>query len=284
MKYIMEKITKNNFYFLPNTFVLVLIMFISACNSTSSNSDTNSDSNNSEPIEIDTSNLVAKLAIPLKQQQDNYRVLFFGNSHIADIPKTVETIIEHTLPNATVTSQRGPGFDYLAERLDDNDAKALLVENEWSHVVFQAQKYSQSGAYTYPTVAAETWVKLAKSKEIQPIMFPEHPQRGKTKEAGRIHKIHVEIAQQEPTCVAPVGLAWDQVIEIAPHFVLHESDGNHASKLGRLLSALVIYQVITGESADLVPYIAELDFDIATQDLLGQVASSAIAQNPPCDY
>lgn len=281
MKYIMEKITKNNFYFLPNIIVLVLIMFISACNSTSSS---DSDSNNSKPPEIDTSNLVAKLAIPINQQQESYKILFFGNSHIADIPRTIETLITHTLPNASVISQRGPGYDYLAERLNDNDAKALLAENEWSHVVFQAQKYSQSGAYTYPTVAAQTWVKLAKSKEVQPIMFPEHPQRGKTKEAGRIHGIHVEIAQQEPTCVAPVGLAWDQVIEIAPHLVLHESDGNHASKLGRLLSALVMYQVITGESADLVPYIAELDFDIATQDLLGQVASSAIAQNPPCDY
>ncbi|MCP4325883.1 MAG: hypothetical protein GY787_29425 [Alteromonadales bacterium] len=115
-------------------------------------------------------------------------------------------------------------------------------------------------------------------------MFPEHPSEGNFLEAEYVHNIHTGIAKQEPSCVAPVGLTWDVALNIEPNLNLYANDGNHASQLGSLLSSLVLYEVITGQSADLLTYIPELPGDEQVQDILGQVASQAIAENNPCAY
>jgi hypothetical protein len=54
--------------------------------------------------------------------------------------------------------------------------------------------------------------------------------------------------------------------------------------MGNLFTALVFYEVITGNSADLLPYIADIDVDEPTQQLLGQIASETIQANTPCFF
>ena len=69
-----------------------------------------------------------------------------------------------------------------------------------------------------------------------------------------------------------------------PELELHNSDGNHASNVGSFLTALVFYQIITGNSADLMPYINNVGVSPEIQGFLGQMASQIIAENPACDY
>ena len=101
---------------------------------------------------------------------------------------------------------------------------------------------------------------------------------------GRVHDLHVSIADIQSSCVAPVGLVWDRVISLLPNLELHQTDGNHASDTGNFLTALVFYQTISGNSADLIPFISSINIDAATQELFGQITSEVIAEHPPCEY
>jgi hypothetical protein len=69
-----------------------------------------------------------------------------------------------------------------------------------------------------------------------------------------------------------------------PQLSLHNADGNHASLQGRLLSAYIFYEVITGEAADLLPFIESILVEESTQQYLRQFASEAIQANQPCMF
>jgi hypothetical protein len=82
------------------------------------------------------------------------------------------------LPHKSLTTRGTPNALYLDERLDDSPSIEALHSEEWNHVIFQAQKYSQSGIVGYPTNAAKVWITRAKQINATPILFPEHPQKG----------------------------------------------------------------------------------------------------------
>lgn len=224
------------------------------------------------------------VTLPDNRAENHYKILFYGNSHVIGIPQRLQVIINSALPDKTVITEVAPGSMYLDEHLNNPSSLALLGANNWNHVIFQAQKYSQSGTVEYPIDAAQTWVKRAKEHGAMAILYPEHPQAGNYLEGRRVHAIHQRIANNESACVAPIGLTWDRVIVLKPEIVLHRSDGNHASEIGMFLSALVFYQVITGEPADLVPYIDSLNIDEAQQSFLKQIASEVLATNPACEF
>lgn len=266
--------------------VLLILGFLAACGSSSStgSDDDRATIASETTYSLDIDDYQAGLAIPDNQSSQHYKVLMFGNSHLIGIPDVLKLLVDSALPGKSIEMSTARGNDYLAERLRDGHSVNLLLGESWTHLILQAQKYSQSGSIEYPTDAAQTFIRMAKSDNVTPVLFPEHPQYGKTTEGERVHNIHQSIVEIEASCLAPVGLTWDNVIQIAPSLKLHNTDGNHAAKLGTLLTSLVIYQTITGESADLIPYIDALDVDEATQNLLGQIASQTVLAFPPCNY
>ena len=226
---------------------------------------------------------IGNLAIPDNRFSNTYQVLVFGNSHVIGLDKLIKSLIMAGNPFAKVeVFNAGGGF--LDDSFSQEHRTNLLENKPWTHIILQGQKYSQSGSRTYPTISAQSWIDKAKKLGVTPILFPEHPQRGKTTEGKRVHSIHTEIAAKQKSCVAPVGLAWDSVITNSPKLPLHSSDGNHAAILGKLLTAFVFYQVITGESADLLPFNKNLAGDETTQQLLRQFASETIQSNQACIF
>jgi len=204
--------------------------------------------------------------IPNNTDSQHYQVLFIGNSHVSTIPFLLEQLVQSTKSEKVLDAQRAPGIRYLIDRVDDGVTYDLLKSQQWSHVILQAQKYSTSGQKDYTTRGSQTWIKRVRDEQqATPILFPEHPQLGNGWEGQYIHDIHVEISQIEPACVAPVGLAWDRAISLYPELPLHSGDGNHAALAGHFLSASIFYQIITGESAELIPFIAEIDISKANQ-------------------
>lgn len=71
---------------------------------------------------------------------------------------------------------------------------------------------------------------------------------------------------------------------IPPSLALHLDDGNHASFLGKLLTAFVFYEVITGKSADLLPFIENIEVADKIQQLLRLLASETIQSNQACTF
>lgn len=217
---------------------------------------------------------------PVAALQD-YQILFMGNSHSSfnGLPGLVTTLIEAGSPGTTTYQAVAPGYRFLAERIGDDVTQQLLQSRTWTHVILQAQKYSTTGLYTYPTDAAETWIRRAKLQNARPVLFPEWPRRGNTEEGQRVHDLHLEISAREPACVAPVGLAWDSAIESYPGMDLHATDGNHSNLTGALLTAYVFYQVITTQPAAELPNIQGINVSPEVQQNLRELATEVVENN-----
>ncbi|WP_404343964.1 hypothetical protein [Pseudoalteromonas mariniglutinosa] len=221
------------------------------------------------------------LPIPDNSAVSDFRILLYGNSHIARQNELISTLLRSANPNITVYGESFGG-GYLSDNLQNPTAVATLEENDWTHVILQGQKYSQSGSVEYSTAAAKTWIAKAKTQGITPILFPEHPQKGSTTEGQQVHDLHLAITQQQTSCLAPVGLVWDHVIKQQPDLNLHAADGNHANETGSLLTAMIFYETITGQPAELLPYIPD---SFVSQDLQYQLAKWVtwiLATHPPC--
>jgi len=261
-----------------NLLILTLLFLLSACGGGSSPTGVIPVDNITESVTVSEN-----LAIPDNRALDNYQVLIIGNSHVQSIQKLLTVIFQEGLKEKQVSLDTRIGA--FLDLIVDKESLVDLVETRtWTHIILQGQKYSQSQSVEYSTEATKTWIQRAKNNEATPILFPEHPQRGNPQEADYVHGIHVGIAEIEQSCVAPVGLSWNKTLAIQPELGFYQADGNHATELGALLSALVLYQVVSGQSADLLPYIAELPGTETIQALLGQVASQTIAENLACNF
>ena len=213
-----------------------------------------------------------------------YKVLLMGNSHAAGLQPTLEHLLILGQPGKSVDVQVAPRWGFLVDRVNDGVSEQKLESEQWTHVILQAQKYSSTGSSTYPTTAAEYWIRGSKELGATPIMFPEHPRKNNTWEGQTLWDLHTGIAVRENACVAPVGLVWDEVIFRDESLTLHQPDGNHASETGLLLTALVFYQIITGQPVESLPELSEFNIDPATEQIMKESVSSLLFVYPPCAY
>ncbi|KTF17309.1 hypothetical protein [Pseudoalteromonas sp. H103] len=213
--------------------------------------------------------------------QGDYKIIIYGNSHSSSLGALLETIITHQLSNTSVQTMTVGGrfLDEIAE-IDSNIDK--LSENNWSHAIFQGQKYSQSGAVDYPTDATERMISVAKEQKITPILFPEHPQKGNSAEAKQVYDLHLSISTKQPSCVAPIGFVWNRVLEIMPSVNLYNADGNHASYAGNVLTAMAFYEIITSELADTMKFDADINLSQQEQAMFAQVVTEVLNLYPAC--
>jgi hypothetical protein len=216
-----------------------------------------------------------------QQAKSDYDLLFIGNSHSSynNLPDLVATLIKTGLPNKTTYVTNTSNWAFLADRIGDGVTQSILESRDWTHVFLQAQKYSTSGLYSYPTSGAEEWIRRVKVQGAAPILFPEWPRRGNYEEGLRVHELHLYIASQEPACVAPVGLAWDASIAEQPNLLLHAGDGNHSNLKGALLTAYVFYQVLTGKSASELPFVDSINVTESEQKILRDIAAETVQAN-----
>ncbi|WP_100642954.1 hypothetical protein [Alteromonas facilis] len=219
-------------------------------------------------------------------QTESFQILFMGNSHTAanQLPTMVMELINEHLPEQLAYVERVAKYQYLAEHATSTQTLSQLASRQWTHVILQAQKYSQSFTVDYPITGALSLIAKAQSQNAIAIMFPEWAQLSNAAETEYIHNIHAEIATQSSACVAPIGYAWERALELRPELILHADDGNHATLTGSYLTALVIFETITGLPADLLPATDITSIDDDTQRFLGQVVSYAIANYAPCEY
>ncbi len=229
--------------------------------------------------------LGANLQVPDNRKLDPQQILLFGNSHSGshNLPGTLQLLLQQG-SGKTIGTLRAGGAPYLDERLDDQVSRPLLESGSWTHLILQAQKYSTTGLYNYSTAGTKSWIALAKARGVTPVLFPEHPRAGNNEEGMRIFQLHQQIAAEQAACVAPVGPVWDQVLQQWPDLPLHSDDGNHAAPAGALLTAYILYQVISGQPAEALPDLSALAVPIATQRILRQAASAGIRQYPPCPF
>ena len=214
---------------------------------------------------------------PVVPADADINLLFMGNSHtsVNNIPGMVAAMVRVSRSGKTVAAVEAPGWLFLQDRATDTPSLALLKSRKWNYVVLQAQEYSSSGLFTYPTTGAEELIRLSRQQSAVPVMFPEWPRRG-IDETQRIFELHVSIARREPACVPPIPQAWDLAVARYPSMTLYNADGNHSAPAGAFLAALVLYNTMTGLSPQDLPLLAQFDVDADTQLKLRGVAAETV--------
>jgi hypothetical protein len=213
-----------------------------------------------------------------------YKVLLMGNSHASALYPVLADLLVLGQPGKPIDVQLASSGGFLSDRVTDGVSHRDLEREPWTHVILQGQKYSTTGSNSYPTDAAEYWIRGSKQQAATPIMFPEHPRQGNTWEGQTLWDLHKGIAVRENTCVAPVGLVWDEVSFRMPSLVLHQSDGNHASRTGVLLTALVFYPIITGQPVESLPELSSFGIDAATGQVMKEAVSSLLYTYTGCEF
>lgn len=279
---------RSSFLFFTQSTVLSLCLLLSACGG--NDSVTQVEQGEGPDIIIPgpppENNFPIGAEVPDNRYVDSYKILIFGNSHVRsnNLPEIIRQLISAGMPDAGVELKLALGIRYLDERLQTTADLALLQSADWTHVILQGQKYSTSGLFSYPVTDTLTWLKAAKAQQTTPILFPEHGQADNAAEGKRVHELHQSIAETEPACIAPIGLAWDKLKAQEPLMQLHQADGNHAALAGSFLTALVFYQSITGNNAELLPYLSQIDLPQQQQQLLRQIAAATLQSNPACPF
>ena len=213
-------------------------------------------------------------------------VLMIGNSHSSrsNLPQMLETMLAAGLEDTDVIVERAPGWAFLGDRLEHRPTRRAFESRAWSHVILQAQKYSTSGRYRYPTDGAEEWIRRTHAIGAVPVLFPEWAQRGNRDEGMFVQQLHESIAARASACVAPVGIAWEVAQDNRPGLVLHVSDGNHANRRGALLTAYVLYEVVSGRQAEALPELEALKTSAEDQAWFRRIASALLARKSACEH
>lgn len=215
----------------------------------------------------------------------DFSIAFFGNSHttVHNVPGTVAALLRLANAGKSVETVESPDWMLLNARGDHAPSLALLASRRWTHVVWQAQDYSSSGQFVYPTTGAEKLVRLSREQGAKAVLFAEWPRRG-INESARIYETYASIARVQPACLPPIPQAFDLAIARHPDLVLHEADGNHSAPAGAFLAAVLLFMAIDATPVDSLPALPGIAVDGETQRLLRWVARDVASTISPRNY
>jgi hypothetical protein len=186
------------------------------------------------------------------------RVLFVGNSltYVNDLPGTVAAIGASAGETIVVAAAAGPNLALIDHLNGATDAVAQLRERHWEFVILQ-QGPTPAGLCRDSLVL---WTKL-----YAPLVRGAGATMGVMMSwAGATHQDlfdEVRISFQAASAgvgasFVPAGEAWRAAWRIDPSLALYGGDGFHPSPLGTFLTALVIYERVSGHDARDLPALA----------------------------
>ena len=190
------------------------------------------------------------------------RVLFVGNSLTFrnDLPGLVHQLGGTRTP-IYAGSFTAPGWQ-LSQFAGDDGLDRLLREVHWDVVVLQEQSQVPSfpendRAREFDPPGRELADEI-RASGAEPLLFVTWAHRtgdrrnvpGDTYAAmqERVVDGYEEAARASASAVAPVGVAWEEVLQRRPQLELWAADGTHPSRAGSYLAACVFYSLLTRKS------------------------------------
>jgi hypothetical protein len=184
------------------------------------------------------------------------KVLFIGNSHtyLHYMPQMLVHLVqdEDRGFDLEVDQSTGEGAS-LQWHWHNESTRKKISSREWDYIVLQ----DRSGG---PLEEFESFQKHARllNAEIQnagatTIMYMTWANLSRPETQTLLTEAYRRMAVELGAELAPVGLAWRNVIEAFPGIELHHKDGRHASPAGAYLTACVFFTVLTGTSPEGLP-------------------------------
>lgn len=184
-----------------------------------------------------------------------HHVLFVGNSltYVNDLPGTVAAIAESAGDTIRVASAAGPNLALIDHLTGSTDAVAKIAAGGWEFVVLQ-QGPTPAGICRDSLVL---WTKLfephIRAVGAQPAVLMTWP--GSTFQSlwDDVRVSFQNAASAANGTFMPAGEAWRSAWAADPSLALYGPDGFHPSELGTFLTALEVYERVTGHDARALP-------------------------------
>ncbi|MFL5403138.1 MAG: hypothetical protein ACJ8BF_10020 [Gemmatimonadales bacterium] len=214
-----------------------------------------------------------------------HRVLFIGNSltYTNDLPGTVAGIALAGGDTIQVQSVVAPNLALIDHVTGQTNAVDIIKSGNWDYVVLQ-QGPTSLPLYRDTLILATKWlqpyIKEAGARSAQLMVWPSATQRASFDEVRRSSQV---AAKAVGGVFLPAGEAWRAAWSAGPRIALYGRDGFHPSELGTYLTALVVYEGLTGHDVrSLPPRITmagqRLQIPTATVRLLQQAAHETVAR------
>ena len=210
------------------------------------------------------------------------RVLFIGNSYtsVNDLPSLVSQIYSAAGETLDYTMS-APGGSTFQQHC--SASLPYIQQGGWDYVVLQEQSQlpsfpiNQFMQESYP-YAQELCSLIRQYNPDAKIVFymtwgrkNGDPQNGQyypplnTYEGmdSLLHARYLLMAQDNESCVSPVGAVWHQIRDQYPDLELYQSDGSHPSYFGSYVAACSFYTSFTGRNPLDISWNGTLDGNIA---------------------
>jgi hypothetical protein len=222
---------------------------------------------------------------PTPAKSTGYRILFIGNSltYTNDLPGTVAGIGLAMGDTIEVQSVVAPNVALIDHVTGQTNALDVIRSAHWDFVVLQ-QGPTSVPLYRDTLILATRWLEpyihSAGAKSAQLMVWPAATKRASFDDVRRSNQ---QAAEAVHGIFLPAGEAWRAAWEAGPRLALYGRDGFHPSELGTYLTALVVYEGLTGRDVrSLPPRITmggrRLQIPTATVRLLQQVAHETVTR------
>ncbi len=205
-------------------------------------------------------------------------ILFIGNSFtfFNDTPEILANLAKEGGHDLQVETFAEGGWT-LEKHAASIKTSNIIRQRPWDYVVLQEQSVIPSNVVEreqsmYPAIRKlNTEIENVGSDTILFLTWAKRegmPQSGFNSYGEMQREItngYLEIANEVNVIVAPVGEAWQRVIEQGAPIDLWHQDGSHPSLEGSYLAACVFYATVFRESPEGLGYVAGLDEKVGGQ-------------------
>jgi hypothetical protein len=233
----------------------------------------------------------------VKSQPDSLRVLFLGNSYTAynNLPALTQSLSASANKTLIVDSNT-PGGHTLEGHAGNPGSQSKIKQGNWDFVVLQEQSqiptidyYRINSMYPGARQLRDSIRKYNPCARVVMYMSWGRRYGGQQCDGNGVHcspvftdfshmqdslaSAYLQIGREIDAYVAPVGMAWKQVIEDTS-VVLHTGDNSHPNYSGSYLAACVFHSVFWKESPRGLAFSGSLDAALATY--LQEAADSTV--------
>lgn len=232
----------------------------------------------SDPLEVTT---------PSPPPAGEYAILFVGNSltFFNNLPIMVERLLETSAIGPTFVSMAAfPNYG-LQDHWIDGRARAAIAAGGWEVVVMQQGPSATEGR---PSLLeySERFAPEIRAGGGEPALYGVWPARVREFDFPGVSESYSMAAERVNGLFFPAGDAWLRAWEANPDLQLYGPDQFHPSTLGSYLAALVMYEVLSGESARDLPASTPIELGILQGDTtlirtVHEAASATVEALPP---
>ncbi|MGE0529647.1 MAG: SGNH/GDSL hydrolase family protein, partial [Bdellovibrionales bacterium] len=170
-------------------------------------------------------------------------MLFIGNSYTFynKLPRMVGELAKAAGERPLVYEEETPGGWSFKKHWESGKAVEKIREKKWDVVILQNHSLGALQARKDMFFYGRKLKEAIDKQGAKTLLYMTWARQNKPETQKEIASAYVQLGKELGAEVAPVGLAWQKVLQTKDKIALHIQDKSHPTKAGSYLAACVIY-------------------------------------------